>query len=66
MFRSSPDIFFKNDVVKKSTKFKGKHLCCLFIYKVQTSGTGMFDEFCKIFKNGFIDRFPLEAGSKCF
>ena len=34
----------------------------LFI-KLQTSGTGMFHEFCKILKNGFTDRFPLVAGS---
>ena len=51
----------------KSPQNSNENICVVSLFiKLQTSGTGMFDEFCKIFKNGFIDRFPLGAGSECF
>ena len=54
-------------MILKSPQNSNENICVVSLFiKLQTFGTGMFDEFCKIFKNGFIDRFPLEIGSECF
>ena len=66
---SRPEVFCKKGVLRNFTKFTGKHLCqsllpeaCNFIKK-ETLPQVFSCEFCKISKNTFFYRTPLEAAS---
>ena len=56
--------------LKKFAKFTGKHLCqSLFLIKLQAikkeTGTGVFCEFCEIFKNTFFIEHVWTTVSEC-
>ena len=51
---SCPEVFFKEGVLKNSSKFIGKHLCPGLFFKKETLAQVFLWEFCEMFKNTFL------------
>ena len=67
LFRNSrPEVFCKKGVLRNSAKVTGKHLCQSLFFKKETLTQVFSCEFCKISKNTFFHRTPLEAASEYY